>query len=362
MLFGGVGCQEEPGRLLGPDESGPHACAELGWRSSGSLRSARGVVAAANRSSEVVIALDGEGNSEIYRVSAAAWMPGPIPASVRVAPQMVSLSGGRVLLADGVDAAGAPVASEFLPRDSAAWEAAGAMGSGPVGLLVSLDESALSVGGPAAGMARATVERFEPDAGWSPAGSLVTARADHFAVRLTDGRVLVGGGRDQSDNTLASVELFEPESAMFSPANPLLTARRSAAAVLLADDRVLVAGGFDDNGGELSSAEIYDPDSGIWRPAAALAHGRAGFRLTRTANGAVLAAGGTTASAEAVSESELFELREESWRPATAMTAPRIGDAEVVLKNRQILSVGGLENQQPAQATEVFCPPLRPSN
>ena len=44
---------------------------------------------------------------------------------------------------------------------------------------------------------------------WSPTGSMNTARLDHTATRLSDGRVLVTGGRDDSGE-LASAEIYDP--------------------------------------------------------------------------------------------------------------------------------------------------------
>ena len=54
---------------------------------------------------------------------------------------------------------------------------------------------------------------YDPASGtWAPTGSLVTARADHTATLLPNGKVLVVGGLDIF--TLASAELYDPASGM----------------------------------------------------------------------------------------------------------------------------------------------------
>ena len=57
---------------------------------------------------------------------------------------------------------------------------------------------------------------------WSPVGSLATARFLHSAELLADGRVLVvAGATDVNQQSLASAEMFDPQSGQFSPAGML---------------------------------------------------------------------------------------------------------------------------------------------
>jgi hypothetical protein len=84
------------------------------------------------------------------------------------------------------------------------------------------------------------------------------ARDAHTATLLSDGRVLIAGGLDES-NFPASVDLYDPATSTFSPTGSIATARVSHTATALSDGRVLIAGGLDEHGSNLASAELYQP-------------------------------------------------------------------------------------------------------
>ena len=90
---------------------------------------------------------------------------------------------------------------------------------------------------------------------FSPAGIMTTARSQHTATLLADGRVLLAGGAENGI-TLASAEIYDPSTAAFAPTGNMTAARVAHIATLLADGRVLIVG---DN-----SAEVYDPSAGTF--------------------------------------------------------------------------------------------------
>src|SRR5437762_3049077 len=78
--------------------------------------------------------------------------------------------------------------------------------------------------------------------GWTPTGSLVTARAAHSATPLRDGRILVAGGCCLQPGHLASAEIYDPTSGTWTSTGSMGTARANHTATPLPDGRVLVAG------------------------------------------------------------------------------------------------------------------------
>ena len=69
---------------------------------------------------------------------------------------------------------------------------------------------------------------------------------------------------DITASILRSAELYDPASGTWSATGSLTTARYDHTATLLPNGKVLVAGGY--NGGPLSSAELYDIGLGFMRP------------------------------------------------------------------------------------------------
>jgi hypothetical protein len=91
---------------------------------------------------------------------------------------------------------------------------------------------------------------------WSATGSLNTARFEHTATLLPDGKVLVAGGVGPN-GLLASAELFDPATGTWSATGSLNTARDGHTATLLPDGKVLVAAGIGSNVSLLASAELF---------------------------------------------------------------------------------------------------------
>jgi hypothetical protein len=95
-------------------------------------------------------------------------------------------------------------------------------------------------------------------------GAPATPRQGAVAAPLPDGDVLIAGGVDNSADTLASAELYNPVTQTFTTTTDSMTTPRSdAAAAPLPDGEVLIVGGGTNNTRNqttyLSSAEVYDP-------------------------------------------------------------------------------------------------------
>jgi hypothetical protein len=97
---------------------------------------------------------------------------------------------------------------------------------------------------------------------------LVTARHGHTATRLADNvgaSVLVAGGLDDAGQPVATAELFKPLSEDFSPTfnRSMVIPRWRHQAVPLPDGSVLILGGIDKNGSPVHTIELFTLDAGF---------------------------------------------------------------------------------------------------
>ena len=81
-----------------------------------------------------------------------------------------------------------------------------------------------------------------------PLDNLAVPRTGHTATALSDGSILITGGRDADGNLVAASEIFDPETQTSSASATLNTARVDHSATVLVDGRVLVAGGTGASG------------------------------------------------------------------------------------------------------------------
>ena len=125
---------------------------------------------------------------------------------------------------------------------------------------------------------------------WTSASPLSQARANAASVLLPNGRILILGG-DGASGPLQSVEVFGTDGAV-SPAASMGVPRSHHFAVVLSDGRVLIGGGTTAGGGTTNSAEIYDPTADTWAQTAAMTSVRANASAALLQDGRVLIAAG----------------------------------------------------------------------
>lgn len=122
--------------------------------------------------------------------------------------------------------------------------------------------------------------------------SLETARKQHRATTLGDGRVLFTGGMNDT-GTLNSAEVYK--SGKIKKIGNMLSSRREHCSIALKDGRVLIAGGH--SGSEyIATTEIFEPNTSKFSPGPTMGTPRAFQTCTRLADGSILVAGGANGS------------------------------------------------------------------
>jgi hypothetical protein len=202
-----------------------------------------------------------------------------------------------------------------------------------------------------------TAELYDPSTNmWTLAGTLHQARANHAAVLLSNGKVLVAGGN--ACCPLASAEIYDPPSNSWSLLNPLQVARTGMGAALLANGQVLVAGGSG-VGGILPSAELYDPSTGNWTLVSApLLFPREYPQLTSIASGPAggkaLLTGGDDGHGS-VRNAEIFDPTAVTWSTAGTLGWPRESHSSACLGgNVNVAVAAGANDRSPLNTAEVY--------
>ncbi|MCX4985884.1 kelch repeat-containing protein [Streptomyces sp. NBC_00572] len=205
-----------------------------------------------------------------------------------------------------------------------------------------------------------TAELYDPAAEtWTLTGALHEARHSHTATRLPDGRVLVAGGQRPRDartpRTLASAELFDPDTGTWTPTGEMGDARWHHQAVLLHDGRVLVVGGLTDTGRSTSAplglCELYDPTTGTWTPTGVLRDPRYAHQAVLLADGTVLTLGGFGPRASddgrydpySLAGVERYDPVAEEWSPEPPLPWGRGHHRALLLGTGEVLVCGGAD-------------------
>jgi hypothetical protein len=190
-----------------------------------------------------------------------------------------------------------------------------------------------------------SAELFDPaTGGFEPvSGGMIHVRMGHSAALVRDGKVLIAGGGDSNGALFPIAELFDAATQTFSATGDILQARIHATATLLPGGKVLIAGGQDSQGTLLSTAELYDPGTGTFSPTGNMQSPRAEHTATLLANGKVLLLG----SSKSIAEAELFDPATGVFTATGPLSTPRAHHTAVLLPGGKVLVLGGAETMMP---------------
>jgi Galactose oxidase, central domain len=294
------------------------------------------------------------------------------------------LNDGRVLITGGSGADGTLAEAEIFDpatesfdvvvgRHSRVGHSATLLDDGRV-LLVGGDRLSVDAGGFVSGDTLTSAELFDPATGdFTEAGLLTTERAEHAAVLLADGRVLIAGGYN-SLGYPSTTELFDPASGTFARGANTLDRLGSTDAVPLRDGHVLVVG-------ERGRFELFDPApvgraAAIPRPRDGLAGTvttvespaveRIGHTATLMPDGRVLVVVGTeTDPRSPLDSAEIYDPGTGHWSATGSLHVARAFHTAALLADGRVLVVGGQvpvtesdgsRTYGPIDAAEVYDP------
>ncbi|MCB1058273.1 MAG: hypothetical protein KDD11_22465 [Acidobacteria bacterium] len=152
--------------------------------------------------------------------------------------------------------------------------------------------------------------------------------------------------RDTDLNLCAPNASAHPESPC-----PLSERRSSPAAVLLPSGEFLLAGGQQDGTITLATTEIYHPDTGVWVNSSDLEFARHGARATLLPLGQVVVSGGFSYSTGSpVSYSEIFDPESPQWELTSSGYTRHLHQATLLTSGELILTGGRSSSLDPTEA------------
>ena len=189
-------------------------------------------------------------------------------------------------------------------------------------------------------------ELYDPARGtWSATGAMAIPRVLHTATLLETGvdagEVLVTGGENAPSRSVASAELYDPDTGTWSPTGGMAANRAGHTATLLPSGKVLIVGG---NFGQGPAAELYDPSTDSFSPTGPMPLDPAFHSATLLRTGEVLIAGGLVPSAGhnvQTAAAELYEPATDSWSQTAAMSTARDLQSATLLSSGEVLIAGG---------------------
>lgn len=336
-------------------------------------------------------------SAEIYDPGTGRFTP---TGDMVVGPQAATatvLKNGRVLFAGGAGTeTGIGISGELYDPRTATFTETGNLKTGRDLQTATLlgDGDVLIAGGDNVFAPPATAELYDPKTGrFSLAGTLITPRAQAAATLLHNGQVLIAGGWDPdngADYMFSSAELYDPKTKQFTETGNMTQAVSDSTAIILSDGKVVIIGGrsggysaapielynpdtrsfvaagemadswsFDCNATYLqtgkilvtgcyggSHAYLYDPANRQVTATGPMIEPRGFNSATRLPNGTVLVAGGTIFSGHrpyerTVATAELYDPRTGKFSRTGSMTTARSGHLAVLLHDGRVLIAGG---------------------
>jgi hypothetical protein len=169
------------------------------------------------------------------------------------------------------------------------------------------------------------------------------ARAEHQAVLLKDGRVLIlGGGKG------LNAEIYNPEKRKFTLIEGPKKLSLYFSMTGLDNGKVLIVGPF-------KTVDLFDPEANTFSEGSILNYPRHQHTATLLKDGRVLIAGGRVFNSnKLVDTPEIFNPKTNKFEIGPKMNFPRYEHNAILLNNGNVLIVGGGNNTGAIDIAELF--------
>jgi hypothetical protein len=191
---------------------------------------------------------------------------------------------------------------------------------------------------------------------FSCTGGLNTPRSAPGGAGLANGNVLVAGGWNNTDNTLASAEIYDPTSGTFAKTGTMggehLWSGWAQPWPVLSSGKVLAAGGLSASGALLGSAELYDPAAAMFTGTGGLGTPVVSYGEVKLQDGSVLIVGGYSTVTGAppapsfmytagTNVAQRYDPTSGMFSGAGTLAEARLFGCNVVLPSGEVLAIGG---------------------
>lgn len=348
-----------------------------GWKRSNDLQTARYAHTATLLQTGKVLIVGGYKNQTPATYLADVELYDPLKGTSRtIAALSVArgyhtatlLPNGKVLIVGGVGNGGFYLNSaEIFDPLTESWTFTSSMASGRAWHTATrlTNGKVLVVGGkngPSTTAFVSTAELYDGLTGnWSSAGTLLNPRINHTTTLLSDGQVLVVGGRTLEYSILDKAELYNPQTNSWRLTAPLPQSRELHTATILPNKQVAIVGGSSDNGSLTYIALLYNPATETWQPAAQPAQKRIEHSAILLPNGKLLVAGGTDLNGQSLKSAELYDPDKNYWFNLPDMSFVRHAFPLLMLPDGKVMATGGRDALHNEIKTIDFFEPAQPS-